>query len=120
MLPNPPRIYCDRRLWQHRLRTGQLWAGSRQRQRGGRRANRMGWVGQRRSVVGETLEAVLEKEQLAPGLGSVRGGEWIAELVVGLITFRLSPWKFDLGGMIDNDIIAGSHMKYSKAINKEL
>lgn len=87
---------------------------------GGRWANRMGWVGQGKSVVGETLEAVLEEEQLAPGLGSVRGGEWIAKLVVGLIALRLSPWKFNLGGMTDNDIIAGGHMKYSKAINKEL
>lgn len=60
----------------------------------------------------QTLEAVFKEQQAVFSMCGIRGGWRVAELGISLVTFGLAdPWKFDLGSVIDNDIIARPHME---------
>lgn len=69
----------------------------------------------------QTLEVVLKIEEAIFGVCGIRGGWWVAELGVSLVTLWLAdPGKLDLGGVVDDDIITGSHVKRAEAIDEKL
>lgn len=51
----------------------------------------------------------------------VGGGRRVTELGVGFVALRRAdPGESDFGGVIDDDVVAGSHMQRSKAVDEEL
>lgn len=69
----------------------------------------------------QTLESVLEEQEGIFSVCGIRGGRWVAELGISLVILWLAdPGKFDLGRMIDYDIITRSHMEWAEAIDEKL
>ena len=74
----------------------------------------------RGSVMSQTLEAVLEVEQAVLCVGGVGRGRRVAELGVRLVALRLAPGQLDLGGVADDDVIAGAHVEGPQAVDEKL
>lgn len=72
-------------------------------------------------ITSQTLETVLEEQEAVLHVHVVGGGRRVTELGVGFVALRRAdPGEPDLGGVADDDVVAGSHVQRSQAVDEEL
>ena len=72
-------------------------------------------------ITSQTLETVLEEQEAVFCVRGVGGGRRVTEPGVGFVALRLAdPGESDFGGVVDDDVVAGSHVQRSEAVDEEL
>lgn len=69
----------------------------------------------------QTLETVFEEQEAVFHVHVMGGGRRVTELGVGFVALRRAdPGEPDFGGVADDDVVAGSHVQRSQAVDEEL
>lgn len=72
-------------------------------------------------ITSQTLETVLEEQEAVFHVHIIGGGRRVTELGVGFVALRRAdPGEPDFGGVADDDVVAGSHVQRSQAVDEEL
>lgn len=79
------------------------------------------WGGERGLITSQTLESVFKEQEAVSRVHVTGGGRRVTELGVGFVALRRAdPGEPDFGGVADDDVVAGSHVQRSQAVDEEL
>lgn len=72
-------------------------------------------------ITSQTLESVFKEQEAVFQVHVIGGGRRVAELGVGFVALRRAdPGEPDFGGVADDDVVTGSHVQRSQAVDEEL